>query len=141
MTENNNTNQPTKTEGAQAARAASEPDAVDAELKQRLAEYDALKARAEQAEAQLNLLRVRDNFARAAAKTNARNAEKLFALVGGEVETDKDGKPKNIAEVIDSAKKRFPEEFGAHKTYVEGGTRRIDSAGESVDAYIRKALL
>jgi hypothetical protein len=107
---------------------------------QRQRELADLKTRADAAETELRTARTKDAFSEAAAKARVKNSAKLFALVSDSIEYDDAGKPKNVAAVIERARKDFPEEFGATGSSVDGGASGKSTPGASVDDFIRKAL-
>jgi len=122
---------------AQAAQAVQ----MDDEARTKIADYDNLKTRAESAESRLRVLETKDVFTESAAKLKARNPAKLFSLVGGLIEFDENGKPKNLTEVLKQAKEDFPEEFGAAAVSIDGGEKGVENrSGRSVDDFIRGAL-
>jgi hypothetical protein len=100
-----------------------------------------LKARADAAEGELRTARTKEAFGEAASKARVKNPAKLFSIVGGAIQYDDAGKPKNIAAVVEQARKDYPEEFGAAGSSVDAGAQGKGlSPGAGVDDFIRKAL-
>lgn len=123
-------------------RKADSDAAKQKEADAKLTEDERLKQRAENAETALRTREARDVVERAAKDAGAANTAKIYRLYKDEIEFDDKGKPSNLKELIATAKREYPEEFGKRSGgSADGGEGRGTggAAKGSMNDIIRRA--
>jgi hypothetical protein len=122
-------------------RALKARDAADKKKEKdaQLSEEERLKQRAESAETALRTREARDVVERAAKDAGAATPAKIYRLYRDEIEFDDKGKPSNLKDLIATAKREYPEEFGKRSSgSADGGEGRGGSStGRSMNDLIR----